>query len=101
LKNVVTRALGGGPTVVPELQELDLQAGDQYLFCSDGLTTMLTDEEISDVLAAGGDPEAACRVLIERANQKGGLDNITAIVVEVDDGAYTPTPPDEKTGPVV
>ena len=92
LKNVVTRALGGGPTVLPELQEYDLQAGDQYLFCSDGLTTMLSDDEISRVLAAGGDPETICRDLIERANDKGGLDNITAIIVEVGDGAGRPTP---------
>jgi len=92
LKNVVTRALGGGPTVLPELQEYDLQEGDQYLFCSDGLTTMLSDDEISRVLAAGGDPETICRDLIERANDKGGLDNITAIIVEVGDGAGRPTP---------
>ena len=85
LKNVVTRALGGGPTVLPELQEFDLQPGDQYLFCSDGLTTMLSDEEISEVLGAGGEPEAICRDLIERANEKGGLDNITTILVEVGD----------------
>jgi len=90
LKNVVTRALGGGPTVLPELQEYDLQSGDQYLFCSDGLTTMLSDDEISRVLSAGGDPETICRGLIEQANDKGGLDNITAIVVEVGDGAGRP-----------
>jgi len=95
LKNVVTRALGGGPTVLPELQEFDLQPGDQYLFCSDGLTTMLSDDEIAGVLGAGDDPEAICRVLIEQANEKGGLDNITAIVVEVGDGASRPTPANE------
>lgn len=104
LKNVVTRALGGGPTVLPELQELDLQPGDQYLFCSDGLTTMLSDEEIAQVLGSHGDPEATCRDLIERANEKGGLDNITTIVVEVADGASRPRPTDssdEKTSPPV
>lgn len=101
LKNVVTRALGGGPTVLPELQEYDLQPGDQYLFCSDGLTTMLSDDEISRVLAAGGDPEAICRDLIEQANDRGGLDNITAIVVEVGDGAGRPTPPNGGASPSV
>lgn len=97
LKNVVTRALGGGPTVLPELQEYDLQAGDQYLFCSDGLTTMLSDDEIARVLGAGGDPEGICRDLIEQANDRGGLDNITAIVVEVGDGASRPTPSNDST----
>ncbi len=95
LKNVVTRALGGGPTVLPELQEYDLQEGDQYLFCSDGLTTMLADEEIAHALERGGDPEAICRDLIGRANEKGGLDNITAIVVEVGDGTPRPSSLDE------
>lgn len=93
LKNVVTRALGGGPTVLPELQEYDLQPGDQYLFCSDGLTTMLTDEEIDEVLGTGRDPETICRDLIDRANDRGGLDNITTIVVEVGDGASRPSSP--------
>jgi len=97
LKNVVTRALGGGPTVLPELQELDLQPGDQYLFCSDGLTTMLGDDEIDLVIGRGGDPEATCRDLIERANEKGGLDNITAIIVEVDDGSATVTTSNDIT----
>lgn len=87
LKNVVTRALGGGPTVVPELQEYDLQPGDHYLFCSDGLTTMLSDEEVAEVMSAGPDPESVCRELVGRANEKGGLDNITVIVIEVNEAA--------------
>jgi serine/threonine protein phosphatase PrpC len=58
---------------------------------------MPTDDEISRVLAAGGEPEGICRDLIEQANDKGGLDNITAIVVEVGDGASRPTPSNEAT----
>jgi serine/threonine protein phosphatase PrpC len=87
LKNVVTRALGGGPSVMPELQEYDLMSGDRYLLCSDGLTTMLGDEELTETLRAESDPEKACRTLVERANERGGLDNITVIVVDVSDGS--------------
>ena len=51
LKNVVTRALGGGPSVAPDLREMEFSRGDAFLFCSDGLTTMLSDEEIRDSIA--------------------------------------------------
>jgi protein phosphatase len=83
LKNVVTRALGGGPSVSPDLQELSFQAGDVFLFCSDGLTTMLSDEEIRDALAAQADPRKACERLVEIANEKGGVDNITVVVARI------------------
>jgi serine/threonine protein phosphatase PrpC len=87
LKNVVTRALGGGPTVMPDVQELDLETGDRYLFCSDGLTTMLSDEETAELLQGDGELEGVCQRLVERANEKGGLDNITVVLVEVGDPA--------------
>lgn len=83
LKNVVTRALGGGPTVSPDLQELDFSPGDLFLFCSDGLTTMLSDEEIRDCLVANPSPREVCRRLVDLANQKGGVDNITVVAVAV------------------
>jgi len=83
LKNVVTRALGGGPSVSPDLQELSFQAGDVFLFCSDGLTTMLSDEEIRDALAANPDPRKVCEHLVEIANEKGGVDNITVVVARI------------------
>jgi len=83
LKNVVTRALGGGPSVSPDLQELSFQAGDVFLFCSDGLTTMLSDEEIRDALAEQADPRKACERLVGIANEKGGVDNITVVVARI------------------
>jgi protein phosphatase len=83
LKNVVTRALGGGPTVSPDLQELHFSPGDVFLFCSDGLTTMLSDEEIRDCVAAGESPRDLCRHLVDLANEKGGVDNITVVAVVV------------------
>jgi protein phosphatase len=87
LKNVVTRALGGGPSVSPDLQELVFSPGDRYLFCSDGLTTMVSDEEILDTTAAIKDPQALCQKLVDLANEKGGVDNITVVVVDIVDPA--------------
>ena len=83
LKNVVTRALGGGPSVSPDLQELNFEPGDVFLFCSDGLTTMLSDEEIHDAVAAEEDPQTLCNNLVEIANEKGGVDNITVVVARI------------------
>jgi protein phosphatase len=87
LKNVVTRALGGGPSVSPDLREMEFRARDAFLFCSDGLTTMLSDEEISDSIAANGDKpaEALCQSLVDLANEKGGVDNITVVFVRVEE----------------
>jgi protein phosphatase len=87
LKNVVTRALGGGPSVSPDLQELTFQPGDEFLFCSDGLTTMLTDEEILDAAEEDREPQNLCRKLVDTANERGGVDNITVVVVRVPDGS--------------
>lgn len=84
LRNVVTRALGGRGGVMVDVSEFSLIAGDQYLLCSDGLTTMLTDEEIDRHLAAAGTIEEACRSLIASANAGGGLDNTTVVMVQVD-----------------
>ncbi|HEY7862069.1 MAG TPA: Stp1/IreP family PP2C-type Ser/Thr phosphatase [Thermoanaerobaculia bacterium] len=83
LKNVVTRALGGGPAVMPDLRELSFHPGDRFLFCSDGLTTMLSDEEILE--AAGDTPgaQALCERLVEMANERGGVDNITVVVADL------------------
>ena len=87
LKNVVTRALGGGASVAPDLQELVFSPGDRYIFCSDGLTTMLSDDEIRDILVAEKTPRAMCEKLIELANEKGGVDNITVVIVSIEQAA--------------
>src|SRR5262249_24753688 len=85
LKNVVTRALGGGPSVSPDLQELVFSPGDRFLFCSDGLTTMVSDEEIHDVAATIKETQKVCRHLVDLANEKGGVDNITVVLVDISD----------------
>ena len=87
LKNVVTRALGGGPSVSPDLREMQFSKGDAFLFCSDGLTTMLSDEEIRDSVAADEkkDAQSLCENLVALANDKGGVDNITVVFVRIPD----------------
>jgi PPM family protein phosphatase len=92
LKNVVTRALGGGPSVSPDLREMEFKKGDGFLFCSDGLTTMLSDEEIRDSVAASKDEDAEtlCQSLVDLANEKGGVDNITVVFVRIEDRVTEP-----------
>ncbi len=83
LKNVVTRALGGGTHVAVDLIEIPVGGGDRFLLCSDGLTGMVSDEEITSALSSQRSLEEIVRGLIDLANERGGVDNITAIVVEV------------------
>jgi len=82
LRNVITRALGGALQVTPDASEIHAQAGDVYLLCSDGLTGMVPEVEILRVVtASNGDIEKACQELIDAANERGGLDNVTAVLV--------------------
>ena len=80
-RNVITRALGSREEVVPDISEVRVAAGDRLLLCSDGLTSMLDDDEILAALDAFPDDlEAASQDLIERANDAGGEDNVTVIL---------------------
>jgi protein phosphatase len=101
LKNVVTRALGGGPSVSPDLQELVFSPGDRYLFCSDGLTTMVGDEEILDTAASVKDTQSLCQKLVDMANERGGVDNITVVVVDIVDPASSREEPAEDAAETV
>lgn len=83
-KNVITRALGMQDQVTVDLQSDDVQAGDLYLLCSDGLSGMIEDDEILGVVSGEGDLDIACRRLIALANEHGGEDNITAVIVKID-----------------
>jgi protein phosphatase len=85
LKNVVTRALGSDKEVLVDVQELEVQPGDLYLICSDGLTTMLDDGEIMRIVQQGGSLDETCRRLIAEANARGGLDNVTVVLVAIDE----------------
>jgi protein phosphatase len=81
MRNIVTRALGNRPALDVDINEAEVQPADVFLLCSDGLNSMLTDDEIAETLKSHRrDPETACRQLVEAANTKGGEDNITVIV---------------------
>ncbi|MBX3181153.1 MAG: Stp1/IreP family PP2C-type Ser/Thr phosphatase [Polyangiaceae bacterium] len=82
-KNVITRALGMQDQVAVDLQSDDVQPGDLYVLCSDGLSGMIEDEEILEVVTSTDDLELACRGLVRLANEHGGEDNITAVLVRV------------------
>jgi len=80
-RHLLTRSLGLGPVAV-DTETLEIQEGDRVLFCSDGLTSMLSDREIKEILGAGSDLEATVWILIEAANAAGGVDNITVAIVD-------------------
>ena len=82
-RNVVTRTLGRSDDAAPDLRTVAVQPGDRLLLCSDGLTGMLDDPEIEQVLVRFAEPMRCCRELVARSNDRGGLDNITVIVVDV------------------
>ncbi len=81
LKNVVTQALGGTSEPRVDVLETDLREGDLYLLCSDGLNSMLTDVEIAGLLEPGSPLEDSCERLINAANQRGGNDNISVVML--------------------
>ena len=83
-KNLVTRALGIDPIVEPEIHEYPARPGDLYLLCSDGLCDMVDDEDIGMTLEAlGGNLKLAAQQLVQMANDNGGRDNVSVILVRV------------------
>ncbi|HEU5082379.1 MAG TPA: Stp1/IreP family PP2C-type Ser/Thr phosphatase [Acidimicrobiales bacterium] len=89
-KNIVTRAIGLEQFVdVDEFQVLP-RTGDRYLLCSDGLTDEVDERDIATVLRTIDDPDDAARELVRRANEHGGRDNITIVVVDVVDDGLDP-----------
>lgn len=92
--SVLTRALGTEPRVEPDLVEVDWRPGDVFLLCSDGLTGPVEEGDIARALRDSPDPESAAAELVRLANQGGGPDNVTAVVVRV---ATEPT--SEAAGP--
>jgi protein phosphatase len=80
-RNIVTRALGTEAEVSADTGYVEITAADRVLMCSDGLTDMLTDEEILEIVnSADETPENIARLLVDIANEKGGVDNITVVL---------------------
>lgn len=85
-KNLVTRALGIDPIVMPDIQEDIVLKNDIYLLCSDGLTDLVEDEDIYlTIMQFSANLEEATKQLITKANQKGGKDNISVMLCRIDD----------------
>ena len=85
-RNIITRALGIEPDVRVDWWTLPLIRGDRFVLCSDGLVDEVDDDDISTTLIAESDPQMAADRLVQQANEAGGRDNITVIVLDVIDG---------------
>ena len=100
-RSVLTRALGTEPDVVVDEVDVALTDGDRLLLCSDGLTGMVTEEQIVAILSAAPDPQDAADRLVRAANRAGGVDNITVVVVDIEAEACedTDAPPVGRGAP--
>lgn len=104
--NVITRCVGANSEVVPDIYVGTVKPADLFLLASDGLTGMLEDYQLGEILAPGRQPQEQVDDLIAEANRHGGLDNITAIIVRIDsvdpvlgdDRSTQPTQPVQRPG---
>lgn len=83
LRSVITRAIGTQQSVTPDLDEIETAPGDLFLLCTDGLTREVDEDSIARILASATDLDAAAHRLIEAANEAGGRDNVTSLLVRV------------------
>lgn len=82
-KNVITRALGTEYSIESDVSRWDMKRGDLILICTDGLSNVVYEKDMVCVLEGTSDLNEACELLIEKAKEKGGFDNITAIVIQM------------------
>jgi protein phosphatase len=80
-KNIITRALGTEYDIEADLGKYEMSEGDYILLCTDGLSNLINDNEIMELLLSSKDIEQACDNLINRAKENGGFDNITVVVI--------------------
>jgi PPM family protein phosphatase len=106
-RSIITRALGPEPDVEVDTYTLTVRDGDVFLICSDGLTSMISDEEVASIVRSAASLDEAAEALVRAANQSGGKDNITVILFRLGEGepaaatagpaAPAPAPADEDT----
>lgn len=84
-RQALSQALGASDLIEPETRELSLEVGDQILLCTDGLTDMVADEEILSILRRASSPQETCDEFIRTAIANGGQDNITVVLIPVND----------------
>ena len=97
-RNIITRALGVDPQVEVDSWELPAVAGDRFLLCSDGLFNEVEPDVIAAILGRIDDPDTAAAELVRLANEGGGRDNITCVIVDVLDGPGTADQADTRVG---
>jgi protein phosphatase len=85
-KNIITRALGVSETVEPDYFMVEMFPSDQILLCSDGLSNMVEDDRLSEILSGEGEPEELVKKCVEEALFFGGHDNIAAVIARYEDG---------------
>lgn len=81
-KNVITRAIGGSEDVMADFFEVELGKNDTVFMCSDGLTNMIEDTQIASILNSSREIDERAQMLIDLANERGGKDNISIIIIE-------------------
>ena len=80
-KNIITRAIGAESIIKADFFEVELQKGDQILMCTDGVSNMLTDQEIFEIIKGEGNEEERVECLVKSANDHGGRDNMGIILI--------------------
>jgi serine/threonine protein phosphatase PrpC len=91
-RSIITRALGPEPDVQVDTYTIPGRPGDVYLICSDGLTSMISDDELASILRSAGSLDDAAESLVRAANQSGGKDNITVVMFRLGEGDAAPAP---------
>jgi protein phosphatase len=101
-RSIVTRALGVDPEVEVDLYSIEVDAGDRVVICSDGLTTMVRERDVERLVRSEPDPQRAAEMLVDAANNAGGEDNTSVVIIdvlEVDDAPAEPTVPVDANAP--
>lgn len=98
--NVITRALGIREDVLVDLLTDETKPGDVYVLCSDGLSGLVSDDQIHEIVTTLPSLDEACGALIERANFFGGTDNITVVLARVEEEAVSERQPDTSPSPI-
>jgi protein phosphatase len=83
-RNALTRCIGQPPPLEPDCFAQTILPHDRYLLCSDGITRFISPEEIAETMTKAGTPEALVKTLVDRANERGGLDNSTGVALFFD-----------------
>jgi len=81
LRHVITRAIGTSPKVQVDSMWLKIQRRDKVILCTDGLTDLLDDKQILDIVLEGENPQRTCQKLVQEANKLGGFDNATIVLI--------------------